>query len=252
MAARVAKWFDTREATVEVRSASLLQSIGEDKDLIIVLGGDGTILRAARELGGRETPLLGVNMGNVGFLCNLEGRELEKYLEQILARRYALEERMILEIDIYDGDNHIYCGHCLNELVARSSTGNMIRLDICIDEEEIEHYRGDGIIISTPTGSTAYSLSSGGPVVDPRLGAIILTPIASHRLSQRPMVLHPGRSLSIVPRDCRKALISIDGQVDIDFKANYKIRIQTAAGKLKLAKLKERPFFTLVDRRITT
>lgn len=248
MVHRLEDWFTARNVNVDIQSSSLLQPVDMEKDLVIVLGGDGTILKVAREMAGRNVPLLGVNMGTVGFLCNFEGSEIDNYLEQIRERRYTVQERMMLEVSIYNEDGVVYSCNCLNEMVARSHTTNMIKLKISIDGEEMEPYRGDGIIISTPTGSTAYSLSCGGPVVEPGLDAIIMTPIASYKVSKRPMVIHPGRSIGVVPLECQKAVISIDGQVNIDFKANYSIRVKTATARLKLAAINSRSFFALVDR----
>jgi NAD+ kinase len=124
----------------------------------------------------------------------------------------------------------------------------MISLKISIDDEEMEPYRGDGVIISTPTGSTAYSLSCGGPVVEPWLDAIIMTPISSYKVTKRPLVIHPARTIYIETQNCKQAVISIDGQVNIDFKANYKIEVRTAPTRLKFAAINRRPFFSLVDR----
>lgn len=249
MVQRLEKWFTIRNVNVDVRSSSQLEPITGEQDLVIVLGGDGTILKVAREIAGRDIPLLGVNMGTVGFLCNFEGSEIDNYLQSILERKYSIEERMMLEIDILDRDKIVYRCNCLNEVVARSDTSHMVKLKLRIDDEDMEPYRGDGIIISTPTGSTAYSLSCGGPVVEPGLDAIVMTPIASYKVTKRPMVIHPKRTIKIVPLECYKAVISIDGQVNIDFKANYVINVRTADTKLKLAAINNRPFFTLVDRR---
>jgi NAD+ kinase len=156
---------------------------------------------------------------------------------------------MMLEVNIYKESNLLYRCNCLNEMVAKSNTSNMIKLSISVDQEEMEPYRGDGIIISTPTGSTAYSLSCGGPVVEPGLEAILLTPIASYKTSKRPMVIHPQRTINLVPLQYQSAVISIDGQVNIDFKQNYQIKIRKAPARLKLAVINQRPFYTLVDRR---
>jgi len=248
MVQHLEKWFTARGVKVDVQSLSLFQPVKKDIDLVMVLGGDGTILKVARELAGRNIPLLGVNMGTVGFLCNFEGHDIDRYLEPILAGRYTLEERMMLEVSLAEDDCPVYKSCCMNEIVARSHTTNMIKLEVSIDDEEIEPYRGDGIIIATPTGSTAYSLSCGGPVVDPRLDAIIMTPIASYKVTKRPLVIHPARVIRIKPLECQKAVISIDGQVNIDLRANYSIKVNTAPTRLKFAALNRRPFFTLVDR----
>lgn len=247
MVQHLENWFTARNVKLEVQNLSLLKPGYKGIDLVMVLGGDGSILKAARELAG-DVPILGVNMGTVGFLCNFEGTEIDKYLEHIVAGYYTVEERMMLEVKVYEDTRMVYSCNCLNEMVARSHTTNMIKLKISVDDEEMEPYRGDGVIISTPTGSTAYSLSCGGPVVEPWLDAIIITPIASYKATKRPLVIHPQRTIYIEPQECHKAVISIDGQVNIDFRANYHIEVNTAPTRLKFAAINRRPFFTLVDR----
>lgn len=247
MVQNLKNWFTARDVKIETQNLSRLKPVNQDTDLVMVLGGDGTILKAARELAG-DVPILGVNMGTVGFLCNFEGIDIDKYLEPILAGYYTVEERMMLEVKVFEDSCLVYRCTCLNEMVARSHTTNMIKLKISVDDEEMEPYRGDGVIISTPTGSTAYSLSCGGPVVEPWLDAIIVTPIASYKATKRPLVIHPQRTIYIEPLECQKAVVSIDGQVNIDFKANYNIEVTTAPTRLKFAAINRRPFFTLVDR----
>lgn len=241
-------WFTARKVELEVQDLSQLGTVGNDTDLVMVLGGDGTILKVARELAGSNVPLLGVNMGTVGFLCNLEGSEINNYLDCILNKHYTVEERMMLQVKVYEDESTFYSCYCLNEVVARSCTPNMINLQVWVDDEEMEPYRGDGVIVSTPTGSTAYSLSSGGPVVEPSLDAIIITPVSSYKATKRPLVVHPSRTIHIKTQESLRTIVSIDGQVNLDFKSNYKIEVNTAPARLKFAAIKRRPFFRLVDR----
>lgn len=222
----------------------------KDMDKIIVLGGDGTILRAARRYARWQVPVLGVNMGTVGFLSNIENNEFHEYLQQFIAGDYSLDERMMLEVSIYQANSLQKTVYCLNEVVVRSETSRMVSFNIQVDGQTVGAYRGDGIIIATPTGSTAYSLSSGGPVTDPLLESFVITPIASSVISKRPMVVSADRTLCLAPFECREASICMDGQVKLDFQPDYNIKISKAPYKLKLVDLKRVPFFSTVEERL--
>ncbi|MEN6348405.1 MAG: NAD(+)/NADH kinase [Syntrophomonas sp.] len=219
-------------------------------DIIIVLGGDGTILRAARQYGQARIPILGVNMGTVGFLSNIDINELDMYMERLLRGDYTLEERMMLEAGVYAGKDIVYQGCCLNEVVFKSKTPRMLSFILEVSGQVMKAYRGDGLIIATPTGSTAYSLAAGGPIADPELEAFIITPIASHIISKKPLVVTSEKVLTLTPLQCQDAIISIDGQVKIDFDPEYRIIVKKAPQKLKLVKLKNKPFFNAIDNRL--
>ncbi|MDD3268269.1 MAG: NAD(+)/NADH kinase [Syntrophomonadaceae bacterium] len=227
-----------------------MEPVQNKPDLMIVLGGDGTILRAARQYGQTGIPMLGVNMGTVGFLSNIEINELEFYLERLLNLDYTVDERMMLEISIYHDKRAISKNYCLNEVVFKSPTPRMLSFILDVSGQVMSTYRGDGLIIASSTGSTAYSLSAGGPVVDPQLEAFVVTPIASHITSKRPLVVAPERVLSLTPLECSEAVICIDGQVKIDFEPEYRIIIEKAAHKLQLINLKKKPFYNLIDARL--
>ncbi|MDD2620009.1 MAG: NAD(+)/NADH kinase [Syntrophomonadaceae bacterium] len=219
-------------------------------EIIIVLGGDGTILRAARQYGQSEIPILGVNMGTVGFLSNIEVNELEFYFDRLLNLDFTVDKRMMLEVGIYNDKLPVSKSYCLNEVVFKSPTPRMLSFILDISGQVMSTYRGDGLIIASSTGSTAYSLSAGGPVVDPILEAFVVTPIASHITSKRPLVVAPDRVLSLTPLECREAIICIDGQVKVDFEPEYRIVIRKAEHKLKLINLKKKPFYNLIDGRM--
>lgn len=219
-------------------------------DLVIVLGGDGTILRAARQYASRNLPVLGVNMGTVGFLSNIEADELDNYLNRLVTANYALDERMMLCIDIYEGDQITESFHSLNELVVRATTPRMVSFNLSINGQDSGIYRGDGLIVASPTGSTAYSLSAGGPICDPEMHAYVITPIAPHFICQRPVVLSSSKTLELRPIDCQGATICIDGQIKRDFKASNVIRISEADFKLKLIDLKGTGFFSNIINRL--
>lgn len=219
-------------------------------DIIMVLGGDGTILRAARQYGMDGVPLLGINMGTLGFLSNLKDSELEQYLQKLLEGDYIIDERMLLEARIYEKGNLIRSVYCLNEVVVRSRTPRMIIFEIVVSGQLMGRYRGDGVIMATPTGSTAYSLSAGGPVCDPALEAFVITPLAMHNVIKRPMVIHADNEIVIHPVEADEAVISLDGQIKMDFKPDDKIQVVKADRKLKLVQLHPTPFFGTLEQRL--
>jgi NAD+ kinase len=217
-------------------------------DFIMVLGGDGTMLRAARRYGQRAIPVLGVNMGTVGFLSNIEINELAEYLPLILREEYSLEARMMLEVAVFHQQSLLTRVFCLNELLLRSNSPRMLSFALEISGQKLEPYRGDGLIVSTSTGSTAYSLSAGGPVADPQLDVFIVTPVASHIINKRPLVVSPEREISLRLLEEREAVIGIDGQIKMDFAAENRVLIKRAPHPLLMVNLKAKPFFAYIDR----
>ncbi|HOQ09088.1 MAG TPA: NAD(+)/NADH kinase [Syntrophomonadaceae bacterium] len=221
-----------------------------DFDLLIVFGGDGTILRAARQYAFTGVPVLGVNMGTVGFLSNIEFHELEQYLPDLLNQRYRLDQRMMLQVTIHQGDRVTHQSCCLNEIVVRSMDHQLNNLRVEISSDQVGNYRGDGLLVATPTGSTAYSLSCGGPVVDPEMEAMILTPIASQIISRRPMVVSAGKVINVYSADGRPSLIRLDGQSQVVLEPEEIVSIRKADHKLNLINLKPTSFFHQIDTRL--
>jgi len=222
----------------------------EDPDLLIVLGGDGTILRAVRKYAHKNLPVLGINMGTVGFLSNIEVDELDHYLERLITGDYVIDQRMMLKIDIYEDDKLIDSVYSLNELVIRAASSRMVTFKLIIDEEKSGVYRGDGLIIASPTGSTAYSLSAGGPICDPQLDAFIITPIAPYLIYKRPIVLSPRRILKLTSFVCDNANICIDGQIKRDLNEHSSIVVKKADFKLNLIDFKGLSFLYNIENRL--
>lgn len=249
MAKEIAELLSKRNIQVEIDDGST-KCLVRNMDLIVVLGGDGTILRAARHYADQGAPILGVNMGTVGFLSNIEVNEFFQYLDRIIEGDYALDERMMLEVTIYKANEHIEKIYCLNELVIKSKTQRMVTFNLDIGGGGLNYYKGDGIIISTPTGSTAYSLSCGGPIADPELEAFVVTPIASHIITKKPLVISSCKKVSISNLTPNEALICMDGQVKLEVESNYKISIKKANHKVALVDLKNKPFFSTLDSRL--
>ncbi len=246
MADKLAHKLATLDVTVEMEDEHTSQS----PDLIIVLGGDGTILRAARQYGYKNPPILGINMGTVGFLSNIKIDELEQYLNRLLVGDYYLDQRMMLAIDICENAKILESFYCLNELVIRATTPRMTSFNLAIDGQIPGTYRGDGLIIASPTGSTAYSLSAGGPICDPDLESFIITPIAPHFINIKPLVVSSQRILEIIPVECQDTIICIDGQIRRDFKPYNSIKVKQAEFKLQLVDLKGTSFFSSMGNRL--
>lgn len=240
---------DLAKLDVEVEMECEAESPGAP-DVIIVLGGDGTILRAARQYGMEGVPLLGINMGTLGFLSNLRTDELDDYLQKLINGDYLVEERMLLETSIYDEGKLVRTVYCLNEAVVRARTPRTIIFEIIVSGQFMGRYRGDGVIIASPTGSTAYSLSAGGPVCDPELEAFVVTPLAMHNVIKRPMVIKAENEIIISPVQCEEAVISLDGQIKMDFKPSNLIKIVKAERKLKFVQLHPTPFFGTLEERL--
>jgi NAD+ kinase len=185
-------------------------------DLAIVLGGDGTLLAVARALGKRSVPLLGVNLGTLGFLADTGSEDLYAALEQVLAGAFSVESRMRLEVDVAREGQVLGSYLALNDaVIVRNAVSRLIDLETFADGMVVTTYHADGLIVATPTGSTAYSLSAGGPLLVPELEAILLTPISPHTLTQRPLVLPETSGLEIRVQDARggEVRLTVDGQV---------------------------------------
>ncbi len=221
-----------------------------DLDLIIVLGGDGTIIRAARRYSRLGIPLLGVNMGTIGFLCNIKANQLEENIDRIINSDYLIEERMLLKVSLFRNDEH--CGDFVatNEAAIKSSISRMIRFNMLVNNQHLSSFRGDGVIIATPTGSTAYSLSAGGPIIDADLKVLLVTPLASHFLSHRPMVLEASKTIQIEIVFGSQVLMCLDGQNSIDLQAGDRIEIAKSLLGLKMIKLDTIDFWSKINKRM--
>ncbi len=222
----------------------------EEFDSIIVLGGDGTMIRAARQYADRNIPILGVNMGTVGFLSNIRAAELEYHLQRFLNQDYEIEERMLQKVIVNQDDTILGDYFSLNEVSVKSKCPRVLSLDVQIEGFKHGVYRGDGIIIATPSGSTAYSLSCGGPVIDPALDVFVLTPVNSYILNKRPLVIAAEKHIDITPLDGEQIYVSIDGQISIDVRKNSSITIRMAENKLRLVNMKPRHFFKTIRKRL--
>lgn len=227
--------------------------LGEVCDLVIVVGGDGSMLGAARALVNYSTPVLGVNRGNLGFLTDICPENLEEQVEDVLAGNYMVEQRFLLETEVRRGDNPIGQGDALNDVVLHpGKSTRMISFELFIDGQFVYRVKADGLIIATPTGSTAYALSAGGPIMHPRLDAIVIVPMYPHTLSSRPMVVNADSELKIV-LDTEMSiypLISCDGQNDISCTPGDTLHIKRKPQKLRLIHPFEHNFYEVCRNKL--
>jgi NAD+ kinase len=221
-------------------------------DLLVVLGGDGTMLAAARLLEGRATPILGVNTGGLGFLTEVTPDEIYKALDSIFENAYTVEERLMLRSRITRHGQQVGGASVLNDVVLSKGTlTRMVQMEIRINRQFVTGLRGDGLIISTPTGSTAYSLSSGGPILNPAVHAVILTPICPHTLTNRPIVIPQDARIEIFISSREEgAMATFDGQVGISLRHEDMIEVSASDHYAKLIRFPERTFYEVLRKKL--
>jgi len=219
-------------------------------DLIVVIGGDGTLLTIARTRGSESVPILAVNLGNVGFLTEVTRKELDAALARLLSGDYETEERMMLEYEATLDGKPMAGGYALNDLVIREDE-HLVELDVYMDEEYVVRLRGDGLIVSTPTGSTAYSCSAGGPIVHPSCGGILLTPICSFALAMRPILVPPSAEIRIIVQSkTPTGVLRADGQEQYRLRQGCHIAARRADRTITLVRSSERDFFGVLRTKL--
>lgn len=214
-------------------------------ELVIVVGGDGTILRAAELVRGYSAPLLGINLGRVGFLAETERDDLESAVSRGLAQDYRVEERMTLSVRVKQEQEIIYESWALNEAtVEKASRERMLEVVIEVDGRPISSFGCDGVVMSTPTGSTAYSFSAGGPIVWPRVAALLLVPLSAHALFSRPLVVDAASSLAVelLDRAPGEGILWCDGRRAFDLPHGARVVVRRSPIPVRLARLHEGPF----------
>lgn len=245
------KWY-ARSRARPTLSRSLLvkeRDLAGRCDMLVALGGDGTMLAAARLVADRETPILGVNLGKLGFLAEVSVGELHRCLDDIARGKFFIEERMVLEI-ASPVDGHVY--HALNEVVIdRGSSPRVIDLETYVDGDYLVTYAADGIIVTTPTGSTAYSLASGGPIVAPRSRVMMINPISPHTLTARPVIVPEESSVRVVvPGGPKQVHITADGQDEGFYTLPAEFTIRKAPYLVRLVKRKGHTYFELLRTKL--
>lgn len=234
-------------ARIDSPDVAALEAFPRGLDLVFVLGGDGTLLRAAQAVSDHSIPLLGVNLGRLGFLSELERGELEGGLARVLEQGFEVEERMVLEGEVLEGGRATPVWALNDVIVAKGVVGRAIRIAVSIGGEPFVSWAADGLIVSTPTGSTAYSFSAGGPVVSPRLDCIILTPVSPHGLFARSVIVPPDEPVTVrVLPDPDQASLSADGGPAVPLAPGAEVQIRAGKNRARLAKVEPAPFWRLV------
>ncbi len=226
--------------------------LAKEVDVVISFGGDGTLLHTAHEIGPLETPILGINIGRLGFLAEVEKEHMEEAIRRLEAGDYRIESRIVLEASIPNGETSIV-QWALNEFVIdRTGTTAMIQINMEVDGRYLTTYWADGLIIATPTGSTAYSLSAGGPIIVPEKESVVLTPLAPHTLTMRPIILsaHSVFVARVRPRHAHPYILAGDGNSLTLHKPDLPITIRKAKHSVRLIKFPEQDFFQTLRRKL--
>lgn len=225
------------------------ENLARESDLIVVLGGDGTFLDAARSIAPADTPLLGINLGRLGFMTDITRGNMLPTLEQILAGQYLEEKRLMLEGEVWRGDTRIDCRLALNDVVVtKRDVARMIEFDTFAGEHFISNHRADGMVVATPTGSTAYALSGGGPVLNPALNAMVLVPICPHMLSDRPIVVDADGYIEILltENNTNPAQVTWDGQFSVPLQNGDRVRIRRSGHQLSLIHPRDYNYYAIL------
>lgn len=220
-------------------------------DLMVALGGDGTIIHCARHAANFNKPILGVNVGRLGFVAELETDEFDE-LGKLAAGNYQIENRMMLEIRYTENGQEKTCAALNDAVIARGALSPMPDFQVGFNGQTVCDYRGDGLIISTPTGSTGYSLSAGGPIIDPQLACILLSPICAHSLLTRPVVFGPDAKLSVQARfrSESEAFLTMDGEISVKIDPTKKIEFYRSEKTVKIIRLKNHNFYEIVNKKL--
>ena len=257
----IAGWFKERggRVYVETEFADLITpaenvSSRELKDIIdvmVVLGGDGTMLYAARLLDGRRIPILGVNMGGLGFLTAVKLDEVYPLMEKIVADDCKIEERMMLSVEV-EREGAVIANHkVLNDVVVKGTVARLIRMETRINNEFVTTYRADGLIVATPTGSTAYSLSAAGPILYPTIHSIIVAPICPFNLTNRPVVIPDWMIVEVrLSAGQTNIVLILDGQVDVGIKCGDLVKIKRADQSVYLIQYEGKSYFDILRERL--
>ncbi len=258
----IAEYLNNRKIEV------ILGQVDPKSDAVIVLGGDGTLLHVAGEVGSSKIPILGINLGGLGFLTETTSEEIENAIEGLLQGEFEVEKRLMFNVEVRDCSNKLLASYyALNEVViAKGPLGRMITIPTWVDDSFLTVYRGDGLIISSPTGSTAYNLSAGGPIIHPQVDAIVLTPICPFALSARPLILPASSKIELNFKYWTRneesseeketydlssdVTLIVDGRAGHPLKSKYKVLVKKAKEPLCLIKSQLRDYFAILREKL--
>ncbi len=229
-----------------------LEHVGDGADLIIVLGGDGTMLAVARQLKGRDVPILGVNLGGLGFLTEISVEEMPMMLEKIVSGQYKTSTRMMLDVSVVREGNKIFEFSVLNDaVITKDALARIIDIELYVDSVYLTTYKADGLIFSTPTGSTGYTLSAGGPILYPSLKNMIVTPICPHMLTNRPLILPEDVSMmAVLKSKNERVVLTIDGQIGFPLEYGDEVVVKKSPNTVRLIKSLFRGYFEILREKL--
>jgi NAD+ kinase len=262
MAARLRDEFAKQGAHVRIESkTAAMMGAGEGEttrdlakqcEIIVALGGDGTILQVVHEMGEEYKPIFGINLGSLGFLTCVSSSAVEQAVECIVTRRYVKTQRILIEMEVRRGDNTIARRMGLNDaVISRGALSRLIRLQTWIDGAALTEYNADGLVISTPTGSTAYSLAAGGPILTPDCGVLAVTPICPHVLTNRSLIFSDNSTIAVSPRENQGEIyLTVDGQESMGICAGDMVYIRKAKQCVPLAVLPGVSFFEVLRQKL--
>ena len=245
--------------TVNNSSAASILELGKDTqeadlELAVVLGGDGTILKAAELVRASQTPLLGINLGHVGFLAESEKNEISSTMARVVAKDYLVKERMTLEVAVKLDGKEVYRTWALNEAtVEKSARERMLEVVVEVDGRPLSSFGCDGIVVSTPTGSTAYAFSGGGPVVWPSVDALLMVPLSAHALFARPLVISPNSlvAVEVLQRSAGAGVLWCDGRRSTELPVGARVEVRKSEKPVRLARLSQGPFTDRLVRKFS-
>lgn len=261
---KITNFLELRKINIKVATAKLADFYSDESlesqlaqwqdrlKLIIVVGGDGTILRVARDLAGWNVPVLGINLGHKGFLAEIEVEQMERFLQYVANDQYSYQERMMLEARLLRGEEVLAQYLALNDIViSRGPFSRIIQVEAKINEDFMESYSGDGIIIATPTGSTGYSLSAGGPIVNPTMELFVVTPICPHSLYNRSVIVG-GSDIIKLSVDSRQVqvVLTVDGQVRFALEDKDRVVVRRSGQKIKLVCFHDYSFYRMLHQKL--
>lgn len=235
----------------QISFSDTIEQLFDCCDIAVTVGGDGTIIHAAKYAARFNKPLIGVNVGRLGFAADVEVDEIDK-LTKILDGNYSVEKRTLLDVEVIKKDSSKHYLAVNDAVIARGQLSKIVDLQLSLDGEEISKYRADGLLFSTPTGSTAYSLSAGGPILAPQMECILMTPVCPHSLFSRSVLFDGNSELSVsvkIPSECC-CVLTIDGEKNVDILAEDKVIIKKSELKLELATIHKRNFYRKLNEKL--
>jgi NAD+ kinase len=243
---------DSDSAELAGSGVEVVDSIYKVADAIVALGGDGTMLRVTRELEGADKPILGVNIGNLGFLTSVGLSDVADAFKALAAGEYGVAERAIVECRVTRGGSQIASYHALNDaVITNTSPSRVVTLDVSVGDDEGTSFVGDGLIVATPSGSTGHSLSSGGPIVHPGVKAMVMSLICPQTLSSRPMVIPSGKVVRIrVQSSSGKEILTIDGQVSLPLETGDEVEVSDSDRCVKFVQMKDYSYFSVLRQKL--